>query len=139
MIPARFASEVYAIFRIVFGLLFLMHGLQKLAGWFGGLAGDGQAVPLDTLMGVAGIIECTVGPLILFGLFTRYAAFLASGMMAAAYFIAHNSRGGLPLQNMGEPAVMNCFAFLYMAARGSGIWSLDALRSPQSVKARSAA
>jgi putative oxidoreductase len=137
MIPPRFAAELYSLFRIVFGVLFLMHGLQKLAGWFGGLAGDGQAVPVDSLMGIAGVIECTAGTLIILGLFTRYAAFIASGMMAAAYFMAHNPRGGMPLQNMGEPAVMNCFAFLYMAARGSGIWSLDALRSGARLDARS--
>lgn len=126
MIPDRFAPQAYALFRIVFGLLFLMHGLQKLAGLFGGMGG--AAVPIASLFGVAGVIECTTGTLILLGLFTRYAAFIASGMMAAAYFMVHNPQGGVPLQNMGEPAVMNCFAFLYMATRGSGIWSVDAAR-----------
>jgi putative oxidoreductase len=136
MIPPRYAGELYSLFRIVFGVLFLTHGLQTLAGWFGGLAGDGQAVPLGSMMGAAGVIECITGTLIFLGLFTPYAAFVASGMMAAAYFMAHNPRGGLPLQNMGEPAVMNCFAFLYMAARGSGSWSLDALRGGTRVDAR---
>jgi putative oxidoreductase len=125
MIPPRFANEVYAIFRIVFGLLFLMHGLQKW-GWFGGFGG--QSVPVDSRLGIAGVIECITGTLVLTGLFTRYAAFIASGMMAVAYFTVHQPNGGVPLQNMGEPAVMNCFAFLYIAARGAGIWSLDAIR-----------
>jgi putative oxidoreductase len=127
MIPPRFAGETFALFRIVFGALFLMHGLQKLVGWFGGLGG--QAVPIGSMMGVAGVIECTAGTLILIGLFTRYAAFIASGMMAAAYFMAHFPNGALPIQNGGEPAVMNCFAFLYIAAHGAGIWSVDALRT----------
>ena len=128
MIPDRYAPQVYAIFRIVFGLLFLMHGLQKLAGLFGGMAGDGAAVPLASLFGVAGVIECVTGTLILLGLFTAPAAFIASGMMAYAYFTMHFPRATWPILNGGEPAVMNCFAFLYMAARGSGIWSVDALR-----------
>jgi putative oxidoreductase len=126
MIPPRFAEPVYALFRIVFGALFIMHGLQKMVGMFGGLGG--HAVPLGSMLGVASIIECTTGTLIVLGLFTRYAAFLASGLMAVAYFTAHQPNGGVPLQNMGEPAVMNCFAFLYMAVRGSGPYSVDAAR-----------
>lgn len=125
MISSRFTEPVYALFRVVFGLLFVMHGLQKLVGMFGGLGG--HAVPLGSMLGAASVIECTTGTLILLGLFTRYAAFIASGMMAVAYFTAHQPNGGVPLQNMGEPAVMNCFAFLYMSVRGSGRWSLDAL------------
>lgn len=125
MIPPRFTEEVYALFRIVFAVLFIMHGLQKLVGMFGGLGG--HPAPVGSQLWVASIIECTTGALILLGLFTRYAAFLASGLMAVAYFTAHQPNGGVPLQNMGEPAVMNCFAFLYIAARGSGRYSLDAM------------
>jgi putative oxidoreductase len=128
MIPTHLAPYVYSAFRIVFGLLFLMHGLQKLAGMFGGMPGfNGAAVPLASLFGVAGVIECVTGTLITLGLFTRPAAFIASGMMAYAYFTAHFPNGTWPIVNRGEPAVMNCFAFLYMSARGSGPLSLDAL------------
>ena len=129
MIPATYAPQVYAIFRIVFGLLFLMHGLQKLAGMFGGFGPSGGSVPVTSFFGIAGLIECVTGTLIMFGLFTRYAAFIASGMMAYAYFTAHLPTAPWPIMNNGEPAAMNCFAFLYMAARGSGPWSVDALRA----------
>ena len=127
MIPASYAPQVYSVFRMVFGLLFLMHGLQKVAGMFGGMSGDGTAVPLTGLFGLAGVIETVAGTLILLGLFTRPAAFVASGMMAYAYFTVHLPMGTWPIVNRGEPAVMNCFAFLYMAARGSGPISLDTL------------
>jgi putative oxidoreductase len=122
-----FVPYVYSAFRIVFGLLFLMHGLQKLAGMFGGMPGFDGAVPVVSLFGVAGVIECVTGTLIVLGLFTRPAAFIASGMMAYAYFTVHFPMGAWPIVNRGEPAVMNCFAFLYMAARGSGPFSLDAV------------
>jgi putative oxidoreductase len=123
MIPERLSPVTYAFMRIVFGFLWLFHGLQK----FGVLGGD----PLDplSLRGVAGLIEVVAGSLILVGLFTRPAAFLASGQMAAAYFIAHAPRGPWPIQNGGEPAVLFCFAFLYIASRGAGRWSLDARRA----------
>ena len=127
MMPLHYAPQVYSVFRLVFGFLFLMHGLQKLAGLFGGMSGDGSAVPLNSLFGVAGVIECVTGTLIMLGLFTQPAAFIASGMMAYAYFTVHQQIGPWPIVNRGEPAVMNCFAFLYMATRGSGPLSLDAL------------
>ena len=126
MIPTTYAAQVYAVFRMVFGILFIMHGLQKLAGMFGGMGGG--SVPLASLFGVAGLIECVAGTLILIGLFTRPAAFLASGMMAYAYFTVHLPMAPWPIMNGGEQAVMNCFAFLYMSARGSGPWSVDELR-----------
>ena len=124
MIPERYAPMTYALFRIVFGLLFLAFGLQKVAGMFGG-----QAVPLMSgMQGYAGIIETICGLLIMLGLFTKPAAFLASGEMAVAYFYIHVRLGGMmPLVNMGERSTLFCFAFLYIATRGSGIWSLDAL------------
>jgi putative oxidoreductase len=128
MIPAQYASQLYAVFRIVFGLLFVMHGLQKLAGLFGGMPPSGGPAPLASLMGVAGIIEVTTGTLIAIGLGTTIAAFIASGMMAYAFFTVHFPMAPWPLMNGGEPAVMNCFAFLYMSARGSGIWSVDSVR-----------
>jgi putative oxidoreductase len=89
----------------------------------------GQMQPfLSFPLGVAGLLEVVLGALILIGLFTRLAAFVASGEMAAAYFMAHQPQGGLPIQNGGEPAVLFCFAFLYIASRGAGIWSADAPR-----------
>ncbi|HEV8317059.1 MAG TPA: DoxX family protein [Vicinamibacterales bacterium] len=126
MIPERYAPQLYALFRIVFGFLFLFHGLQKLFGMFGGVGG--QAVPLGSMFGAAGVIELVCSVLIMLGLFTRIAAFIASGEMAAAYFIAHFPMGLVPLQNGGELAVLYCFAFLYIATRGPGMCSLDGLR-----------
>jgi putative oxidoreductase len=119
MIPERYAPQVYALFRIVFGFLFIFHGLQKF-GVFGG-----QTPPLAGLMGVAAVIEAVGGLLVMIGLFTRPAAFIASGEMAAAYFMAHLPKGMLPIQNQGELAALFCFAFLYIATRGAGIWSVD--------------
>lgn len=124
MIPVRFAPQIYALLRIVSAFLFMLHGLQKLFGVLGG-----RVVPLMSMLGAAGLIETIAGALILIGLFTRPAAFIASGEMAAAYFIAHQPRGPLPLQNGGEPPVLLCFIFLYIAARGAGLFSVDTLRT----------
>ena len=123
MIPERFAPQAYALMRMVFGLIFMMFGLQK----FGMLGGE--AVPLASIYGAAAIIEVIGGALIMIGLLTRPMAFLASGEMAFAYFIEHQPEGALPVQNMGAEAVLFCFAYLYMAARGAGMWSVDALMS----------
>lgn len=117
----------YAIFRIVTGLLFLQHGGQKLIGWFGGMDGQGATAELVSQIGLAGVLELVGGALIILGLFTRPVAFILAGEMAVAYFLAHFPRGFWPIQNNGEPAVLFCFAFLYMAARGAGAFSLDAL------------
>ena len=122
---ASVAPYAYAILRIIAGLLFICHGGQKIFGWFGG-----QPVPIGSLSGVAGILEIVLGLLITIGLFTSYAAFFASGEMAVAYFMAHFPKSFWPLENQGEPAVLFCFIFLYMATRGSGIWSVDAARGP---------
>jgi len=120
---APFAPYAYAILRIIVGLLFASHGAQKIFGWFGG-----QPVPLASLFGVAGIIEIVLGLLITIGLLTGYAAFIASGEMAVAYFMSHFPKSFWPLENEGEPAVLFCFIFLYMATQGSGIWGVDAAR-----------
>jgi putative oxidoreductase len=120
---AAFAPHAYAILRIIAGLLFVCHGGQKVFGWFGG-----QPVPLGSLFGVAGMIEIVFGLLITIGLLTSYAAFIASGEMAVAYFMGHFPKSFWPLENQGEPAVLFCFIFLYMATHGSGIWSVDAAR-----------
>ena len=119
MIPERYAPHAYALFRIVFGLMFLSHGLQKVFGMFGGRAiVGGQLSALTSEAGIAGLIELAAGTLIMTGVFTRFAAFIASGQMAVAYFKAHQGTAFWPLENRGELAVLYCFAFLYMAARG---------------------
>lgn len=115
----RWAGYVYPVFRFVFGFLFTFHGLQKF-----GLLG-GHMAPMWSRLGAAAVIEMLCGPLIAIGLFTRIAAFVASGEMACAYFLSHFPRGILPIRNMGEPAVLFCFAFLYIAARGAGRLAFD--------------
>jgi putative oxidoreductase len=130
-ILGRYAEPIYAIFRIVFGLLFASHGAQKI---FGVLGGQKVTAPLPL---VAGWIELATGLLIAIGLFAGIAAFIASGEMAVAYFLAHAPHGFWPLVNHGEAAVLYCFAFLYMAAHGSGVWSVDSVRVRRPV-ARSA-
>ena len=132
MIPERYAPYTYALFRIVFGLLFFFFGLQKTMGWFGGTAvGD-----LMSLQGAAGIVETLCGFLVMIGLFTRPAAFLASGEMAVAFWYIHVAMVGMgklglpaglvPHMNGGVDSVLFCFAFLYICTRGAGIWSVDA-------------
>ena len=118
----NYSPHFYALLRIVAGLMFAMHGTQKLFGWPGG----GDTVEIASLMGLAGIIEFVGGLMIAFGFLTSWAAFIASGEMAVAFFMAHFPQGPNPLLNKGELAVLYCFLFLYMAARGSGIWSIDA-------------
>jgi putative oxidoreductase len=125
MIPERYAPQVYALFRIVAGFLFMFHGLQKILGLYGGI-GNGATAPMLSLPWFAGVIELVGGILIMIGLFTRVAAFIASGEMAVAYFMVHQPQGALPIQNQGELAALYCFVFLYIAARGPGIWSADA-------------
>jgi len=118
---SRFSAVNYTLLRIVAGGLFVFHGTQKLFGAFGG-----HAQPIASLMGAAGIIETVCGLLIMVGLFGAYAALLASGEMAVAYFMVHQPRAPWPIQNQGELAVLYCFIFLYVAARGSGAYSVDA-------------
>ncbi|MGE0679820.1 MAG: DoxX family protein [Candidatus Binatia bacterium] len=115
-------AQTYALMRIVAGLLFLWHGSQKLLGFPGVLS---EGVP-PFIIYVAGPIELVGGILIMVGLFTRWAAFLCSGQMAAAYWMAHGTKSLFPLVNGGELAVLYCFVFLFITARGAGPWSLDA-------------
>jgi putative oxidoreductase len=124
MIPERYAPQVYALFRIVVGFLFLFHGAQKVLGMFGGMGG--ATAPIMSMPWIAGMIELVGGILVMIGLFTRIAAFICSGEMAAAYFMVHQPQGAWPIQNQGELAAVYCFAFLYIAARGAGMWSADA-------------
>jgi putative oxidoreductase len=119
----RLEPYAYAALRIVAGLLFLFHGLQKLFGMYGG-----TAVSLVSQRGVAGIIELVAGALIMIGLLTVPAAFIASGQMAVAYFQVHQPLGFWPIENRGELAALYCFLFLYLATRGSGTLSVDRMR-----------
>lgn len=116
----RCKTTYYVILRVVAGLLFAVHGAQKL---FGVLEGPGP-VNLISQMGLAGIIEFFGGLSIALGLFTSVWAFIASGQMAVAYFQAHAPRGFWPVQNGGEAAVLFCFVFLYIASNGTGKWGL---------------
>jgi putative oxidoreductase len=120
----RYSTYLYAVLRIVSGFLFMWHGTQKLLGY--PPSGSPSPGGLSATMAIAGIIELLGGFLIMIGLFTGFAAFLASGLMAFAYFIGHFSTDAfLPLVNKGELAVLYCFVFLYIASRGSGVWSVD--------------
>ena len=115
----RVSEAVYALLRVVLGLLFACHGAQKLLGVFG------KEAVREPLMILAGVIELGGGLLIAVGLLTRVAAFLASGQMAVAYFMAHAPGGFWPILNRGELAVVYCFVFLLVAALGGGRYSLD--------------
>jgi len=120
-----YSDYAYALMRIVLGALFFCHGAQKIFGWFGGIDGKGSATALASLIGVAGAIELVAGVLLTLGLWAGYAAFVASGLMAAAYFIGHFPAGFWPLENKGVAAVLYCIVFLYIATRGAGVWSID--------------
>ena len=122
MFLSKFEQQTYALVRIMAGFMFAAHGSQKLLSF--PIASPGEA-PAFVLY-VAGPIELIGGLLILVGLLTRYSAFLCSGTMAAAYWIAHGTQAFWPIANRGELAALYCFLFLFMAARGSGIWSVDA-------------
>jgi putative oxidoreductase len=113
----------FALFRIVFGLLFLQFGTQKLFGWPIPPAGYTPTAILK----IAACIELICGIMIMIGLIAEFAAFIASGEMAFAYFLGHFPIAFWPIVSKGVPAVLFCFAFLFIAAHGAGIWSLDSL------------
>ncbi|SEJ67855.1 putative oxidoreductase [Cyclobacterium xiamenense] len=117
----KFAPQLYALLRIVAGFSFAMHGSQKLIGWPGGE----EPKELFSMMGVAGVVELVGGILIMIGLIGSIAAFISSGQMAVAFFMVHAPQGWNPLLNGGEKALLFCFIFLFIAAKGSGIWSVD--------------
>ena len=122
----RFSPQVFAVFRIVTGLLFACHGSQKLLGWPPAEQGGGSSLP--PIMLTAGIIELVGGLLVAVGFFTGIVAFICSGEMAVAYFMGHASKGGpIPLVNKGELAALYSWVFLFIAAHGAGIWSIDSL------------
>jgi putative oxidoreductase len=120
---AQHSAECYAVVRIIVGLLFACHGAQKLFGVLGGTIAIHRPLGL-----AAGLIEFVAGVSVALGICGRAAAFLASGEMAVAYFLACAGRGFFPIANGGEMAVLYCFVFLYIFFRGSGPWSLDSLR-----------
>lgn len=122
---SRWQPQLLSVLRIMAGLLMLQHGTIKHLGYPAGPMND---VATFSLGGIAGLIELAGGVLIVLGLATRPAAFVLSGLMAAAYFIAHAQRDFFPILNGGELAVLYCFVFLYLAAAGPGPWSVDRLR-----------
>lgn len=129
-IYSGWAPRVLSILRIMTAFLFMAHGSQKLFGFPAAAQQAAQAAAPFSLFsrgGIAGVLEFFGGLLLLFGLFTRPVAFILSGMMAVAYFMAHAPGGFWPLLNRGELAVLYCFVFLYLAAAGGGTWSLDNL------------
>ena len=127
---------VLSLLRIMSGLLFLAHGTQKFLSFPAGeRAASGWAFAHPGAY--AGIIELVAGTLIVVGLFTRPAAFLASGTMAAAYFMGHATQGFWPVNNMGDAAILYCFVFLYFVFAGPGPFSIDAMRAPNPAEAPS--
>lgn len=121
------ATQVtYFLLRVVAGFLFFQSGSVIFLGWYGGMPG-GATAPLLSQIGIGGMLEFFGGIAILLGLFTRPIAFILSGEMAVAYWQFHAPNGTWPLQNQGIPSVLFCFIFLYIAARGGGEWSIDAL------------
>lgn len=123
---AKWAPHVLALLRTITALLFLEHATMKFIQFPAPI--PGMAYPLPVIILVAGAIEVITSTLITLGLFTRIAAFIASGEMAAAYFMGHAPHGFFPVLNMGEPAILFCFIFLYLAFVGSGAWALDNTR-----------
>ena len=119
-----YAPQTYALMRILTGFLFLWHGAQKLLSV--PMPPPPQIPPF--VIAVAGPIELIGGTLVMIGFLTGWAAFLCSGLMAFAYWMGHGTHAPLPIQNMGELAVLYCFVFLYISAQGAGIWSVDAAR-----------
>jgi putative oxidoreductase len=115
--------RVLSVLRIVVAFLFIQHGSAKLLS----IPNLGMNPPLLSMMGVAGILELVGGLLVLLGWFTRPAAFILSGEMAVAYFMAHAPKGNLlaPMLNQGEAAVLFCFAFLFLSVAGPGAWGID--------------
>ena len=127
---SRWEPQLFAVLRIVTGLLCLVHGTAKLFGF--PVFPEGMPAPLPTLNMASAVLELIAGALVTLGLFTRVAAFIASGEMAVAYFMAHASKGFWPIVNGGEPAILYCFIFLFIAAAGAGPGSIDGARKRSS-------
>jgi putative oxidoreductase len=125
-VGASWAPRLLSVLRFMSGLLLLQHGMGKLLHFPPGTVPP--TFNINSMPGYAGIIELVCGILLVIGLFSRPAAFVASGMTAVAYFMVHAPQGFFPILNKGELAVLYCFVFVYLAAAGPGPWSLDAMR-----------
>lgn len=123
----RFSSPIYCIMRLMVGLMFMCHGLDKIFGIFGEKPGG------PPLVVAGGWIEIICGLLVAIGLLTSIAAFIASGEMAVAFFMMHAKTSFIPYVNKGELAVIYCFVFLYICARGGGLWSVDAMMNTATI------
>lgn len=121
----KYSDYLYALMRIFVGFLFACNGAKKFLGFFGGMGEAGEPAPLFSQMWFAGSIEFFCGLLIAVGLLTGYAAFIASGEMAFAYFLGHFPKDFWPIVNTGELAVFYCFVFLYIASRGAVVWGVN--------------
>lgn len=124
VIDKNLEEYTYALMRIVVGFLFLWHGSQKLFD-----IPEYPYSPAAYVIYIGGPVEFFGGLLVMLGLFTRWSAFLCSGMAAAAYWIGHGTQAFLPIVNKGELAALYCFVFLFIFARGAGMWSVDAIRT----------
>jgi putative oxidoreductase len=124
---SRWQPQLLAVLRIVVTLLFIEHALIKLLGFPPG--GQPGLQPAGTLLWIGGVVELVCGLMVLIGAWTRLFAFIAAGEMAVAYFMVHAPKSFFPALNMGEAAILFCFAFLYLAAAGAGAWSVDAARA----------
>jgi putative oxidoreductase len=119
------AEAVHVVVRVGAGVLFLQHGLQKTFGILGGMGAEGVRAPIESLMGVAGLMETIGGLMLIIGLFTRPVAFVLAMQMVAAYAIAHVPNGPWPIQNGGELALLYAMVFLWLTAYGAGPLSVD--------------
>jgi putative oxidoreductase len=126
---SRWSEVAFALLRFFAGVMFAMHGTRKLWAWPG--SGDPATAALSI---TAGWIEVITGTLMAIGLLGSWAAFLASGTMAFAYWMRHGQNAFLPIENRGELAVLYCFLFLWMAAHGSGTWSIDSMIARRKVR-----
>ena len=123
MFLSKYEAEVYAIFRIVAGFLFLWHGSQKLFGF----PAAAFAVPHNAMVIIGGLLELIGGVLVMAGFLTRWTAFICSGEMAFAYWAMHGTHALLPIVNNGELAMLYCFLFLFISSKGAGSYSFDKL------------
>lgn len=129
LLPAEAAPHLLSLLRIIAAGSFLTHGTMKLFSWPAPFE-----YPMSAMMYAAGTLEVVGGLLLILGLFTRPVAFVLSGLMACAYFIAHSGNGFFPVLNHGEAAVLYCFLFLYIAAAGPGAWSIDGILERRDAK-----